>query len=138
MKRLTRLLLIVGGTLCVILGVVGMFMPVLPTTPFLLLASICYARSSKRFYRWLLTNRWCGEYIKKYQEGKGIALKQKVLTIFLLWLSISYAIWFVVSLWWVKLILLGIAIGVTFHLIRLNTLKPEARNSAQIKDYKTE
>jgi uncharacterized membrane protein YbaN (DUF454 family) len=123
MRSLTRILLVVSGTLFVALGILGMFLPVLPTTPFLLLAAICYARSSKRFYHWLLTNRWFGEYIRNYREGSGIPLKQKVLTISLLWLTIGYAAWFVVSPWWVKLILLGIAVGVTTHLIRIKTFK---------------
>ena len=128
MEGLIRTLLLVSGTLCVVLGVLGMFLPVLPTTPFLLLAAICYARSSKRFYNWLMTNRWCGAYIRNYREGRGIPLKQKVLTILLLWLTIGYAAWFVISLWWVKLILLGIAVGVTIHLVRIKTFKPETQN----------
>jgi len=123
MKDLTRILLIVIGTLFVALGVLGMFLPVLPTTPFLLLAAICYARSSKRFYNWLMTNRWCGEYIRNYREGRGITLRHKILTISLLWLTIGYAAWFVVSLWWVKLILFGIAAGVTLHLVKIKTCK---------------
>ena len=125
MNDLTRTLLIVCGTLCVILGVIGVFFPVLPTTPFLLLAAVCYARSSERFYHWLTTNRWLGEYISNYREGRGIPLKQKVLTILLLWLSIGYAAWFVAPQWWAKLILLGIAAGVTIHLTKTKTYKPE-------------
>ena len=129
MKGLTRNLLSLGGTLCVALGVVGMFFPVLPTTPFLLLAAFFYARSSKRFYHWLMTNRWFGDYIRNYREGKGIPLKQKILTILLLWLTIGYAALFVISLGWVKLILLGIAVGVTIHLIKVKTFQPEASSS---------
>ncbi len=125
MREVVRILLIAGGTFFVALGIVGVFLPVLPTTPFLLLAAICYARSSERFYYWLLTNRWCGEYIRNYREGRGIPLKQKVLTIVLLWLTIGYATLFVVSLWWIKLVLLGIAAGVTVHLVRIKTYKPE-------------
>ena len=128
MKRLTRTLLVIAGTLCVALGVLGMFLPLLPTTPFLLLAAICYARSSERFYRWLMTNRWCGEYIRNYREGRGIPRKQKVLTIVLLWVTIGYTAWLVASLWWVRLVLLAIAVGVTIHLIRIRTFKPEAQN----------
>ena len=123
MKDLTRLLLIASGTLFVGLGVLGIFLPVLPTTPFLLLAAVCYARSSERFYHWLITNRWSGEYIRNYREGRGITLRHKVLTLLLLWLTIIYSAWFVVSLWWVKLILLGIAVGVTLHLIKMKTCK---------------
>ncbi len=135
MKELTRTLLIISGTLCVALGILGMLLPVLPTTPFLLLAAICYARSSKRFYQWLITNRWFGEYIRNYREGRGIPLKQKVFTIFLLWLTIGYTAWFVVSLWWVKLILLGIAVAVTIHLTSVKTFKPESQNPRLLKEY---
>jgi uncharacterized protein len=133
-RGLTRILLVAGGTLCVALGVLGIFMPVLPTTPFLLLAAFFYARSSDRFYHWLMTNRWFGDYIRNYREGRGIPLKQKVLTILLLWLTIGYAAWFVVPPWWAKAILLGIAAGVTLHLIRTKTFKPKADKPAQLRE----
>ncbi len=125
MKDMVNLLLMICGTFCVAAGVLGMFLPILPTTPFLLLAAFCYARSSKRFYRWLLTNRWFGEYLRNYREGKGIPLRQKVLTLMLLWLTIGYTVLFVASLWWIKLILLGIAVGVTMHLGTIRTFTPE-------------
>ncbi|MGB9701088.1 MAG: YbaN family protein, partial [Thermodesulfobacteriota bacterium] len=96
-------------------------------TPFLLLACYCYAQSSKRFYNWLINNRWCGEYIRNYREGKGIRRKHKVLAIILLWLTISYSIW-VISAWWIRSLLFGIAIGVSIHLLRLKTFRPEAEN----------
>jgi uncharacterized membrane protein YbaN (DUF454 family) len=126
-RKIVRILLIASGTFFVALGVLGVFLPVLPTTPFLLLAAVCYARSSERFYHWLLTNRWCGEYIRNYREGRGIPLKQKVFAIMLLWLTIGYAALFVVSLWWIKLVLVGIVVGVTVHLVRIKTYKPEAK-----------
>lgn len=122
-----RALLTVSGTLCVTLGVFGIFLPVLPTTPFLLLAAMCYSRGSERFYHWLMTNRWLGEYIKNYREGKGMPLKQKALTILFLWLTIGYVVGFVVSLRWVKVILLGIAIGVTIHLVRMKTFRSKTK-----------
>lgn len=125
MRVLTRTLLVIAGTLCVALGVLGMFLPVLPTTPFLLLAAVCYARSSKPFYHWLTTNRWCGAPIRNYREGRGITLRHKVLTLSLLWLTIGYTACFVLPLWWAKLSLLGVAGGVTFHLVRMKTFKPE-------------
>ncbi len=128
MEGLKKALLIALGTLCVALGVLGVFLPVLPTTPFLLLAAFCYGRSSKRFYSWLMTNRWCGEYIRSYREGKGMPIRQKMLTLLLLWLTIGSTAWLAVSLWWLRLILLGIAVGVTIHLVRIRTLKPEQRD----------
>ncbi len=120
MKRIvSRNLMIVLGTLCIVLGVVGMLLPVLPTTPFLLLAAFFYVRSSPRFYNWLITNRWFGRYIRNYREGKGIPLLQKILSISLLWLSIGYATFFVVDKWWIRLPLIGIAVGVSVHIIRI-------------------
>lgn len=124
-----KVLLLCFGTLCVALGVLGIFLPVLPTTPFLLLAAYCYGRSSERFYRWLITNRWCGEYIRNYREGKGIPLRKKILSILLLWMTIGYTIVFAVSQGWIRLILLGIAAGVTLHLLKTKTLRPETRPS---------
>lgn len=133
MKNFPRALLIGIGTLCVALGTIGMFIPVLPTTPFLLLAAYFYARSSKRFYTWLMTNRLFGNYIRNYREGNGLPLLHKILTIILLWLSIGYAVGFVVTQWWLKVILLGIVIGVTYHLVTIKTYRPEKRDG-QVED----
>ena len=126
MKKFIRVLLIACGTLCVALGVLGIFVSLLPTTPFLLLAAICYGRSSERFYHWLLNNRWFGEYIKNYREGRGIPLREKTLTLIALWLTIGFTTLRVVSAWWGQLILLGVAVGVTIHLVRIKTLKRDA------------
>ena len=72
--NLSRWLLIAAGTVFLALGVVGILLPLLPTTPFLLLAAACYAKSSKRFSNWLLNNRVFGKIIKDYREGWGIPL----------------------------------------------------------------
>ena len=72
--------MITTGTFFVGLGIIGIFLPLLPTTPFLLLAAACYARSSKRFYNWLLNNKWFGNYIKNYRERKGIPLQIKIIS----------------------------------------------------------
>ena len=127
---LSRILLIVAGSLSVILAVVGMFFPVLPTTPFLLLAAFCFVRSSPRFYLWLIRNRWFGSYIRNYRQGLGLPLKQKVFTIALLWLSIGYTAGFVVPAWWGKLILVGIALGVSIHLLKIKTHRPAVETTA--------
>lgn len=124
MNALGRAVLIVLGTICVGLGILGIVLPVLPTTPFLLLAAFLYARSSDRFYNWLLTNRWFGPYIDNYRRGRGMPLIQKGLTIALLWLSIGYAAGFVVTATWLQMLLLGIAVGVTWHLLRIPTYHP--------------
>jgi uncharacterized membrane protein YbaN (DUF454 family) len=121
MRTLVEALYLSVGTLAVVLGIIGIFLPVLPTTPFLLLAAFCYARSSDRFYQWLITNRWFGKYIKDYREGKGIPRREKVLTLTMLWLTIGFAAIFTVSAWWGKLILIAVACGVTLHVVRLKT-----------------
>lgn len=121
MKGLSRALLLAAGTLFVGLGVLGMFLPLLPTTPFLLLAAWCFARSSRKFYDRLLNNRLSGPYIKNYRDGAGISRRRKVLTLALLWLTIGSTSLFAVSSWWVRAALLLVAAGVTAHLVRMKT-----------------
>ena len=88
-QKALRILLIITGTISLGLGAVGIFFPLLPTTPFLLISAACYLRGSERMYNWLLKNRWFGEYIKNYQEGRGIPLKTKILAISVLWITYS-------------------------------------------------
>lgn len=118
-----RPLLVTFGTIFVGLGIVGIFVPILPTTPFLLLAAACYARSSQRFYHWLLYNRWFGNYIRNYRQKRGIPLKMKVLTISLLWVTIGVSAIFAVQSLVVRIILVLIAIGVSIHVLSIKTLK---------------
>ena len=120
---LRQALLIAAGTLCVVLAVFGIVLPVLPTTPFLLLAAICYERSSPRFHNWLLTNRWFGSYIKNYREGRGIPLQQKVITLGILWITIVFGVVFMELNWWASLLLFAVAVGVTIHVARIKTMK---------------
>ena len=122
-NRLIRWVLLIAGTFFVGLGVLGIFLPLLPTTPFLLLAAACYVRSSKRFYNWLLNNKWFGRYIKNYQEKKGVPLKVKILSISLLWITIIFSAVFIVHILFVRIILILIAIGVTIHILSIRTLK---------------
>lgn len=112
-----------AGTFFVGLGIVGIFFPVLPTTPFLLLAAACYARSSEKFYHWLLNHRWFGKYIQTYREGKGIPVKAKALSISLIWLTIFTSVIFVVHPLIGRIILIVIAAGVTLYLLFLPTIK---------------
>lgn len=106
-----------------VLGVIGVVVPLLPTTPLLLLAACCYARSSPRLLQWLLNNRWCGEYIRNYREGKGIPLRQKMITLAILWLTIGYGALAVAEQWWLRGLLMGVAVVVTAHLLRVKTRK---------------
>ncbi|MBA7466161.1 Inner membrane protein YbaN [subsurface metagenome] len=113
----------IAGTFSLGLGIAGILLPLLPTTPFLLLAAACYARSSERLNNWLLNNRWFGNYLRNYWKGKGIPLKVKVLSISFLWITIGYSALFVVQILLGKIILVIIAIGVTIHILSIRVLK---------------
>lgn len=121
--RWVRRGLLIAGTIFVGLGTLGIFLPVLPTTPFLLLAAACYARSSERFYHWLLNHRWLGSSLRTYREGRGIPLRAKVLSISFIWLTIGFSVFFVIHPLAVKITLILIALGVTLYLLSLPTLK---------------
>ena len=122
-NQLFRWILIIAGTIFLGFGIIGIFLPILPTTPFLLLSAACYARSSQRFYNWLMNNKWFGNYIKNYREGRGIPLKFKILTISLLWLTILTSIYFVINNFLIEMILIIIAIGVTIHILTIKTYR---------------
>jgi len=121
LRKRSRTFLIVIGSIAVIIGVIGIVVPVLPTTPFLLLAAVCYGRSSQRLYNWLVTNRWCGRYIRNYKEGKGVSRNVKILTLTLLWLTILFSVLCVVSNTAIRTLLIIIATGVTVHILMLRT-----------------
>lgn len=125
LDKIKTYFLITLGTICILLAVAGILIPILPTTPFLLLAAYFYARSSNRFYTWLITNRVFGEYIRNYREGRGIPLRQKIIAISLLWLTIGATVLLVVTQLWLQILLVAIAAGVTIHLIKTKTYRPE-------------
>ena len=116
-----KLLLIICGFTAVGLGVLGIFLPVLPTTPFLLLAATCFAKSSQKFYHWLLHNRWFGSYIKNYREGLGIPLHIKISSISFLWITVLSSTIFFIQNIYVNTLLIGIATAVTTHISSVKT-----------------
>jgi uncharacterized protein len=123
-QRVIRVLLMAAGTVCLCLGAIGIFLPILPTTPFLLLAAACYMRSSERLHKWLINNRWFGEYIKNYQAGRGIPKKTKIVTLAFMWIAILYSTFFVVDEFLIaQIVLLIVAAGVSVHLIKLPNFK---------------
>jgi uncharacterized membrane protein YbaN (DUF454 family) len=119
-SRTLRYVLFFCGCLSVVLGVIGIFLPVLPTTPFLLLAAACFARSSKRFYLWLVMHPKLGPWVRDYLDGQGLPLKGKVWALLLMWASISVSMW-IVPLLWVRLFMLMSAICVTVYILKQKT-----------------
>lgn len=104
------------------LAVLGVFLPILPTTPFLLLASACFVRGNPRMHEWMRTNALFGQYLRDYEENRGIPLRAKIIALLLLWPSMIYSASLVrfVAL---KIMLIIIASGVTIYLLRIKTLQ---------------
>jgi uncharacterized protein len=123
MKKLLKYIYLVIGSLSAALGIIGIFLPLLPTTPLVLLAAFCFFRSSNRAYQWLLNNKLLGPYIRNYYEKKGIPLKTKVFVLSLLWVSISYSAFIVLDKIYLQIMLLSIATFVTIHILKQKTLK---------------
>jgi len=118
-------LLNIIGIFFVGLAFAGIFIPLLPTTPFLLLAAGCFMKSSKRLYNWLVTHKWFGSYIRNYREHKAIPKRTKIATLILLWGTIGYTSFAVLTSWVIRFILLIVAIGVTVHILSFKTLNKE-------------
>jgi uncharacterized protein len=116
MKGLIKYLLVFFGSFFVLLGLVGIVVPLIPTTPFLLLGAFCYARSSEKLYNWLLNTKWLGEYIRSFQAEHGIPTRTKFIAITVLWLTSGYSILFLIPLLWVKLIMLGVVTYITYFI----------------------
>jgi len=116
-KKIRKRLIFLGGFISLTLGIIGIVIPILPTTPFLLLASAAFAKSSEKFNKWLLNNKVLGAYIRNYKEGKGMPLKIKVITLLLLGISISISILFLMNLFWIQILLFCISIAVSIHII---------------------
>ena len=118
-NKILRLVLTGAGLLCTALGILGIFLPVLPTVPFLLLAAACFARGSERFYGWLLDHAYLGPMIRGYLDGQGIPLRAKLSAIALLWITIPISVLFFIPLLWVKVFLLAVGLCVTLYLWQL-------------------
>ena len=116
-----RWLLFACGWLSVALALLGLFLPVLPTVPFLLLALACFSRSSDRFHTWLVEHEQLGPLVRPYLAGAGMPLKAKVKAILLVWASILLSTFFLIERLWLQILLPLIALGVTLYLLRLPT-----------------
>ena len=119
-----RIFLIVIGTISLGLGVLGIFLPMLPTTPFLLLSAAVWLKASPRLYHWLLNHKVLGEYIRNYREHRAIPLRVKIVSVSLVWLTIGYCIFAVVNeWWWAQLLMALLAIAISWHILSFKTLK---------------
>lgn len=137
-NRVVRHAYFAGGVVSLALGLIGVFLPVLPTTPFILLAAACFVRSSARFYNWLLNHRLFGSSIRNWRRTGAIPLKAKILAITLIALTIGSSIAFVIPLWPVKLLLAVIGVSVSVYLATRPTLTREAAAQLEADDVRPE
>jgi len=119
-----------AGVSLVALGLVGIILPILPTTPFLLAAAACFVRSSDRLYHWLITNPVFGEYIRRYRDKEGIPKPTKIWTLIFLWTTLGTSALFFAQALWLKLLLLAVGIGVSIHVVMIKTYNSQLENSS--------
>lgn len=119
-----KTLLIILGTLSLALGILGIFLPLLPTTPFLLLTAALYVKGSPKLYAWLINHRLFGEYIRNFRENRAIPLHAKIISVSLVWGTMLYCIFAVVDRWlWAQLLLAVLAVAITWHILSFATLR---------------
>ena len=111
-----RFLYILLGSISLVAGIIGIFLPVLPTTPLLLLTAFCYYRGSRRMYAWLMNHPYLGTHIRNFREYKIIPRKTKIIILTLLWGSLLFCAYILPPLW-LKGLMIAIAIGVTWHIL---------------------
>jgi len=116
------------GGLFLVLAIIGLFLPIFPTTPFLLLSASCFLRSSKTAYRWIMTNKILGKYIYQYRIVKALPLKTKIAALVGLWFTMLVSI-IIVPILWVKFIMFIVALGVTLHIALIKTMSAEEKQS---------
>ena len=124
-----RIFLIIVGSVSLVLGILGIFLPMLPTTPFLLLSAAAWVKASPSLYEWLLNHRVFGEYIRNFREHRAIPLRVKIISVSMVWLTIGYCIIAVVDeWWWAQLLMALLAIAISWHILSFATLEEKKRN----------
>lgn len=118
-----KIILTLTGLISLGLGILGIFLPVLPTTPLLLLSAALFLKSDQRLYDWLLNHPKLGPYITNFIKHKSIPLKIKIISILMLWITLSFCAIYVVDHWLFRIFFICIAIGVTIHILSYKTMK---------------
>ncbi|MBR2637473.1 MAG: YbaN family protein [Bacteroidaceae bacterium] len=111
------------GSIALALGIIGIFLPILPTTPFLLLAAALYFRSSRRLYEWLLSHPHLGTYIKNFREHKAIPLRVKIVSVSLVWITLLYCAISIAGNWWQSTLFILLATLISIHILHYKTLR---------------
>lgn len=122
MSTIVRFLLIALGSFFLVVGVIGLFIPIFPTMPFLILSGLCYINSSKKLYDWLIQMKYFGPHVKNYVEHRSIQRKYKYLGLLIIWLPTLITIVFIIKDWSYRTVSLIIAVFVSIHILSLNTI----------------
>ncbi len=125
MNRTKKIIYLLIGSVSLVLGAIGLFLPLLPTTPFWLLTCWCYLRSSDRLYKRVMANPYFGTYMEDYMLHKSISMRAKVVSLSVMWLSTFLTSLFLIDQLWIKIGLFLISIGVTWHIVSFPTKKSD-------------
>ncbi|MCC6931884.1 MAG: YbaN family protein [Deltaproteobacteria bacterium] len=125
MVRTKNIILTIIGLISLLLGVVGIVVPLLPTTPFLLLSAVCFLNGSPKLHFWLVNHKYLGRQIAAYQTHRAISKKTRAAALTLLWGTILFSVIFIIQIAWIKILLLIIALSVSIYLLRLKTLSED-------------
>jgi uncharacterized membrane protein YbaN (DUF454 family) len=116
-----RFLYILIGIISLFLGILGIFLPIIPTTPLVLLAAWCFYKSSPRFHNWLVEHPYFGPIVEEYSDGEGIRKESKIKAIILTWLAVLMTALFLLESLFMRVLLIGLALFGTFIILRLKT-----------------
>jgi uncharacterized membrane protein YbaN (DUF454 family) len=122
-NQVVKLAYLISGFVFVFLGVLGAFLPLLPTTIFLILASACFMKSSPRANAWLKNNKLLGSYLRNYQDKTGLTIASKITHIAVLWIGILISAYLLTDKTAIQVLLFMIAVGVTVHLVMIKTAR---------------
>jgi len=117
-----KAILVPAGVMCIALGVIGIVLPVLPTTPFLLLAAFLFYRSSEKFHNRLLNSKFLGEYIRNYMEYRAIKRSIKILAIAVLWTTLIISVILIDNIY-IRIFLSVVGLAATSHILLVKTLE---------------
>ncbi|MHB8062540.1 MAG: YbaN family protein [Ruminiclostridium sp.] len=117
-----KIVLLISGWALIVIAAIGVFLPILPTTPLVILAAMCFSYSSERMHRFLLKSHFFGSYIENFKTKQGISVATKASGIIVLWVLLTIS---AVSMnkTWSTIMFAVIGIGVTTHLLLLKTKK---------------
>ena len=121
-KSFWKILLYFSGFIFLALGLLGIFIPLLPTTPFLLLAATAFMHTDRKIYLWMFRNKIFGKQLSAYVKDKSVSFSLKISSLLILSLTLGYSIIFVIDILWVRIFLIFVGLGVATHIIKLKTL----------------